>query len=225
MSLKNFLPHLQAHLLPRLKASFQKNSGCNIADGSSLAALHEPQQDDASFVSIQHSRIYSHKVMRIRYTTYDVRRAEDVVRLQGGKTNVMACRPDFDGTGHPFIYGRVLGIYHVNAILACNRSRLEAERLDFLWIRWYRLEANEDFGDAPLLSFLDVTDDSAFGFLNPEDVVRGSHIIPRFSLGTVVDEVGLSQKACDGNDYLSYYVNRQVLTNFAYASPDCFQVP
>lgn len=52
-------------------------------------------------------------------------------------------------------------------------------------------------------------DDCAFGFLDPADVVRGCHMIPRFALGKVyADSRGMSFSVGDSSDWKQYYIGR-----------------
>jgi hypothetical protein len=56
--------------------------------------------------------------MRINYTTYDVRRSQDIINTTTSRHDVMVLADPGDHTAasHPFRYARVLGVYHVNVI-------------------------------------------------------------------------------------------------------------
>lgn len=149
--------------------------------------------------------------MRVRYTTYDLRREEDLIRSHGAKSNIMIINPEcFHRHGeqvHPFRYGRVLGIYHANAIyVGPGNSDFRPRRLHFLWVRWYRVERQAN--GYTIVSFPDVSDPAAFGFLDPCDILRGCFIIPRFSEGKKGDKKGKSARVQDCEDYTSYVVNQ-----------------
>ena len=58
---------LKAHLLTRLPGRE------DFANG------HEPTMDEVASVRIAHDRMYAHKVMRINYDTYDMRRDQDSI--------------------------------------------------------------------------------------------------------------------------------------------------
>lgn len=64
-------------------------------------------------------RIYCHNIARINYTTYDVCQAQDVINPRTEHCNIMVLRHDNNvvHASHKFIYGKVLGIYHVNIIV------------------------------------------------------------------------------------------------------------
>lgn len=57
--------------------------------------------------------------------------------------------------------------------------------------------------------FPPVASDGAFDFVDPDDVLRGSHIIPAFKLGKHhQDQVGLSRCAGDSQDWGCYSIDR-----------------
>jgi hypothetical protein len=51
-------------------------------------------------------------------------------------------------------------------------------------------------------------EDGSFGFLDPNDVLRGCHIFPAFAKGKRETNVNVSRCAKDAKDYLLYYVGR-----------------
>lgn len=54
-----------------------------------------------------------------------------------------------------------------------------------------------------------VTETGSFGFLDPADILRQSHMISDFSHGKIhLDGVGISQLSRDSEDDVMYYVNR-----------------
>ena len=160
--------------------------------------------------------MFQHLEIHFNYTTYDVRRASDVIRpSKPERANIMVLAPQ-DSVLHPanpeiakshFIYARVLGVYHVQAIYEGPGSPgYSPGRFDFLWVRWYEL------GDEPpyslrSLTFLPCLAMSTFDFVDPEDVVRAAHIVPAFCDGKR-NEASWSPIAGDGNDWCRYYVGR-----------------
>ena len=62
--------------------------------------------------------IYRHQLMRFNYTTYDVRRGQDVINPSTPHCNILLLANKDKGThpesDHPFLYARVLRIYHAN---------------------------------------------------------------------------------------------------------------
>ena len=218
---QNFLPKLQAHLLPRVQQMLQ----CEVELQSSPYAQSSrsvgiPSQNDKPIVLIKNYQIYSHRLFRINYTTYDVRRAQDVINPRTPHHNIMLLAQsgsdeDHDANHHPFLYARVLGIYHANVVyVGPGMLDYNTRRFDFLWVRWYqKLETRDPMGfktyHLDQLSFPPMANEDAFGFVDPADVLRSCHIIPRFAKGRrYSDGVGLSKCARDSNDWKFYYVGR-----------------
>jgi hypothetical protein len=117
-------------------------------------------------------------------------------------------------SNHPFLYARVLGIYHANVIYTAGGD-YTPRRMEFLWVRWFKYDQVRSIGWADLkldpLGFPPMAAEGAFGFVDPEDVLRGCHVLPAFSKGRArADGVGLSTLAQDAKDWSRYYVNRCV---------------
>jgi hypothetical protein len=173
-----------------------------------------PADHDWLTVLLRHDRIYKHNIMRVNYTTYDVRRAQDVIHPASSHCNVMVLNPNAgDSAGHPFWYARVLGIYHANIVYTgLGTVDYLPRRLEFLWVRWYHadnLSVSWATGSLDRVRFPPMSDEDSFGFLNPADVLRGCHVIPAFARGKARhDGLGISRCACDSKDWQAYYVNR-----------------
>lgn len=113
--------------------------------------------------------------------------------------------------GQKFIFARVLGIFHAN-IVHGESMHYRPRRIEFLWVRWFQsLEAPAGWENRQLdlLSFPLIDTCEAFGFLDPANIVRACHIIPRLALGKKnEDGRGVSYHAKDAEDWRMYYVNR-----------------
>ena len=145
--------------------------------------------DDRSHVNIQGSTLYQHKTLKLRYTTYDMQSGEDKIYRR--------LHPDImvlsDGDEHPYLYGRVLHIFHanvgnsaVNSILTGGNS---TARLEMVWVRWFRViepgpEGPKGFHTLryPSVSFCKADEPDAFGLIHPDEIIRAVHLIPRFKL-------------------------------------------
>jgi hypothetical protein len=116
--------------------------------------------------------------------------------------------------GHPFYYGRVIGIYHANVLYRGS----PAGAMDFLHVRW--LGIDWDYPTAkrlPRVGFFDwdLEPHQAFGFVDPRNVVRGVHLIPAFAAGTTSTLLPKPSIARRNNgptvdideDWSYYYVN------------------
>jgi hypothetical protein len=221
---QDFVPKLKDHVLPRIKQLLRREASASDEDLSpqkpGLSTLQCPNADrDAIF--FKSDRMYSHHLARFNYTTYDVRRSQDVINPGTSHCNVMllANNSDCDGDEsvfHPFLYAHVLGIYHVNVIFTGEGSLdYAARRVEFLWVRWFEYDGNKsvDWTDLNLdsIRFPPMADSEAFGFVDPKNVLRGCHIIPAFSGGKArADGIGLSRLARDAQDWSRYRVNRCV---------------
>lgn len=169
-------------------------------------------------ILFKNDRIYEHKLMRINYTTYNIRRSQDMVNASTPHRDVLVLADSSDdpdsSSSHPFRYARVLGIYHANIVyVGPGMLNYQPHRLEFLWVRWY--EAVEtvctgwDVQRLDRIQFVSIADEGAFGFINPSDVLRGCHIVPAFASGKRhTDGKGLSSCAHDASDWVTYYVNR-----------------
>lgn len=180
--------------------------------------IHNPE--DVNRLFFKNDRLYKHRILRINYTSYDVQRAQDVINPNTSHKDILVIRDDSEdpeGEADPessfrYLYARVLGIYHVNAVYTGPGSwDHQPRRLEFLWVRWFRpTEFAGGWSSRRLdcINFYPVDHDFAFGFLDPEDVIRACHLIPRMAIGKVHAGPGLSGLARDQSDWQYYYVNR-----------------
>jgi hypothetical protein len=133
-------------------------------------------------------------------------------------------------SSHPYRYARVIGIFHVNVTHRADdhSSWSDQQRFEVLWVRWFELDTERRHGGwstsrLPALTFVEDDDRSglsAFGFVDPKDVIRGVHIIPSFvsddmwsdatllpSLARIHSENLKSVEDRRSVDYAIYYVN------------------
>jgi hypothetical protein len=204
--------------LPRLKAILDAERKAQTHLGSSLETEIIQRNDlELAGIHFKGDRMYSHNILRVNYTTYDVRRSQDVINPNTDHKDIMVLSAqDPDSSHHEFDYARVIGIFHVNVIytgpgMVDYRSR----RLDFLWVRWFEnlddVPASKGWETAQLdtLRFLPMSDDDAFGFLDPSQVLRASHLIQSFMADRRhMDGRGISECAQNTQDWHQYLVNR-----------------
>ena len=162
-------------------------------------------------VVVKGGHIYQHQLFRINYTTYDVHRGQDTINPRTDHCDIMLLAP-LD-SAHPFLYARVLGIFHMNIIYTGSGSKdYLPRRLDFLWVHWFEVvdvPAGWEHAALDSLRFIPMSQDDAYGFVDPAHVLRGCHLIPAFAGGRMhPDGVLVSQNARDGADWKGYYVNR-----------------
>jgi hypothetical protein len=173
------------------------------------------QEQDSKSVFFKDDRMYSHCFFRLNYTTYDVRREQDVIHPTSSHRDIVLLATSGDHcTNHQFLYARVLGVYHVNVIYTgAGMLDYRPRRLDFLWVRWFEYVGDKSvsWADCTLDSvrFPPMASEGAFGFVDPDDVLRSCHIVSAFESGQVhSDNVGLSRCADDSHDWRFYHVNR-----------------
>lgn len=212
---QDFVPKLKEHILPRIQDMLRREAALNPDAYAGQSSTRDygtkfPARDSIFF---KNDRMYHHPLAKLNYTTYDVRRAQDVIHYGTSHCDVMLLANTGD-SDHPFLYARVIGIYHVNVIYT-GEGMLDynARRVDFLWVRWFSYDDGRSirWEDLKLDSvhFPPMAMEGAFGFADPRDVLRGCHIVPAFARGKVhSDEVGLSRCVGDAHDWRHYYVNR-----------------
>ena len=174
---QGFLNALEGHLLARIMGDELGQS-----ESSPLECRH---------LKIKDNLLFSHKVLRINYTTYDMRRGQDSLNPRNHCDFMALAPPSSAGSAsaHPFVYGRILGIFHAYVRYARPESRPQDgyRQVDFLWVRWFRLDdtfgAGWDSRRHHRLEFLPSSTPDAFGFMDPADVLRSVHAIPAFACG------------------------------------------
>ncbi|KAJ3549639.1 hypothetical protein NMY22_g803 [Coprinellus aureogranulatus] len=175
-----FIPNLKWHLFPRL------------LEDLGYPVRNAIPGDQWVHVTFKDDRIFSHKMLRMNFTTYDVRRAQDVIHIETPQCNVMLLNNRYNsGTRsveHPYLYGKVLGVFHadvsyVGYLPGGNSPTPAYRRIDFVWVNWYNfIESKTEFSLDRLASF-PANWEGGLAFIDPSDIIRGVHLIPQFSLG------------------------------------------
>jgi hypothetical protein len=162
-------------------------------------------------IAILRETLYRHKVCRINYTSYDLRRSQDSINPRT-HADIMLLDPNGDAN-HPFWFARVIGIFHVNVSF-----RGKVTLMHLLWVRWfgtdYKYKSGFKHRRLPRIGFLA---NEAMGFVNPDDVIRAAHIIPAFAHGrsdAYLDGPSIaripeaeSRDEDDDQDWVYYYVD------------------
>ncbi|KAH6907235.1 hypothetical protein BKA70DRAFT_1428201 [Coprinopsis sp. MPI-PUGE-AT-0042] len=196
-ALYDFIPKLKKHLLPRL---------LHLVAPSLYPATRGEQ--------ITGDRWDNEITMRVKYTTYDVRRDEDIIRLQS-KPNVMVLETQShvadQSADDPYRYAQVIGIYHADVMfvgeLRDGTRNYHSHRIDFLWVRWFKHASPRGALRLQQLQFEDLQSPNAFGFLDPAEVVRGVHLIPCFASGQAKPTKSICS-ASERPEWNIYYLNR-----------------
>jgi len=87
--------------------------------------------------------------------------------------------------------------------------------MDVLWVRWYKIDETHRAGWKVKRLYrikpIPALEDGAFGFLDPNDIIHGSHLIPGFALGlrptSPSDPASLWDPEKESN-WKTYYVNQ-----------------
>ncbi|KAG2110219.1 uncharacterized protein F5147DRAFT_772486 [Suillus discolor] len=100
-AIKDFLPCLKTHILDHLDA------------GTPGSPAKDPTHADNHHNSIlfKHNRIYHHNLTQFNFTSYDVRRSQDVINPKTPHCNIMLLQhdPDDDNLDGNYCYAKVLG--------------------------------------------------------------------------------------------------------------------
>ncbi|KZP03324.1 hypothetical protein FIBSPDRAFT_1055351 [Athelia psychrophila] len=203
-ALKDFLPRLKGHLLSRL---LQRPY---TGDEDEFTA------DQLRQVCFKNNRLYRHKVIRVNYTTYDVRRAQDSLNPRT-HADFMVLGHDEGLDAYPYWFGRIVGVFHAEVLHTGDQSTsAEPQRMEFLWVRWFLRDTTHKSGSkAKRLCRIAFDDDEdyAFGFLDPKEIIRAVHLIPAFAHGRSGDALGPSlirHPREKDEDWNFYYVSRWV---------------
>lgn len=156
--------------------------------------------------------MYFHKLMRVNYTTYDVRRGQDSLSSRK-RSDVMTLARD-EANPHPFDYARIIGIFHVEVAHPSFNDDYRGHHLEILWVRRFRVDHSYSAGFKKKrmhrVAFLGSDDPDSFGFLHPDEVIRGAHLIPAFHHGGTSDYLtgkSLARNEDESDDYKYFYVN------------------
>ncbi|KAG2046937.1 hypothetical protein BDR06DRAFT_1014331 [Suillus hirtellus] len=214
---KNFIPKLKDHILYRLKKLDVSHCDRTFSD------------KERNSVIIPNNTVYSVKTMQVHYTTYDMRREYDTINPRTS-ADLMVLSGE-TSPSHPYWYARVLGIYHMETWLkGLGVGRPEKQHLEVLHVRWLAPLISSDYQSGmqcaclPKLAFVEESDYDAFGFLDPGQVVRGSHLIPAFISGRGVTSLrhgkSLAQAKDELDDWEEYYVgifvDRDMFLRYTY---------
>ncbi|KAG2743054.1 hypothetical protein P692DRAFT_20878962 [Suillus brevipes Sb2] len=201
----DFLPRLKDHITSRLRE-------------------HDYDSDEISFTPAERSRvifindrIYRHKVLRVNYTSYDLRRAQDSLNPRTHADIMVLSHEDDDVDAHPYWYARIIGVFHAFVIFndtAVGTSSHEQKQIDFVWVRWFGRDLEHRAGwrakRLHRVGFIPHSDPGAFRFIDLKQIIRGIHMIPAFTKGHTTDLLPPSivcHPSENDEDWIYYYVN------------------
>ena len=90
--------------------------------------------------------------------------------------------------------------------------------MEFLWVRWFGVEPGRyrhgfHLAHLPKIGFVESSDEFAFSFLDPGQVIRGAHIMPAFSEGRTSTLLPATKSVAqvlspdEMDDWVNFYVN------------------
>ncbi|KAJ6556218.1 hypothetical protein B0H19DRAFT_1152200, partial [Mycena capillaripes] len=199
---KDFLPKLKSHLLGRL---------LDVPYDGEEATYSLQELADVNIIG---ERLYTHKVLRVNHTTYDVRRDQDTLNPRTHPDFMVLAHEDEDeATAHPYWYGRIIAIFHVAVrhVGEHSKNRTKIHRMEFVWVRWFGRDMTHpggwQFKRPHRLGFVDASepDSGAFGFLDPKEIICAAHLIPAFHYGWTSQLLGPSvARMFDGDNDEDY---------------------
>ncbi len=149
---------------------------------------------DCDTIILDQGRLYEHRTIQFRSTTYDARRMEETANPCTHADIIVLAHEDRSEAkpAFPYWHARIVGIYHVmvqqKAQGAIGLS--DPKRMDVLLIRWFGLDSVDGHSGwhaqrMHSVGFLPDTDalGLAFGFLDPIEVIWMVHLIPDFLSG------------------------------------------
>jgi hypothetical protein len=177
MITQNFPRRLLDHLLARIQGLPYSGDEHDFTDS------------DRDAIILNCNRIYEHKTIRFRSTTYDAQRMEESANPRT-HPDIMVLSHEDDESAFPYWHARIIGIYHfmVRQRIPGTPELTPPSRMDVLFVRWFGMDSDDGqsgWGAKRMhrIGFLpdDDSQGPAFGFLDPNVVIRMVHLIPVFS--------------------------------------------
>ena len=157
---------------------------------------------------ILEDKLYFHNTVAINYTTYDGRRESETLNPRT-HANIMTLS---QGDVHPYEYSRILGIFRVKVLHASLGSK--TQEVDILWVRHYEFDEKYRAGWKARrfyrVHFVKSTSEDAFGFLDPQHVLRATHLLPGFRYGrtqALLPKSVARWKCEEDEDWAYFHVN------------------
>ncbi|KJA15203.1 hypothetical protein HYPSUDRAFT_194556 [Hypholoma sublateritium FD-334 SS-4] len=137
---------------------------------------------------------------------------------------------------HPFEYARIIGVFHVDVVLNIPGATKEPESYQVIWVRRYRIDptyrAGFEHKRLYRLEFIPSSEDDAFGFLDPDEIIRGSHLIPGFHYGSTEDLLKGNTVAREEGElddwrylYVNFFVDRDMYMRYAGGGVGHYSIP
>ncbi|KAF7323811.1 hypothetical protein MKEN_00602400 [Mycena kentingensis (nom. inval.)] len=182
------------------------------------AAADQPEErdytsDELLAIHFDRERVWTHSTLQVNYTTYDLQRDQDTINTRT-RPNIMFLSTDEEDR-HPYQYAEVIAIGHARVKIPAMPTH---KRMEFLYVRFYeRVRSHRCIPEAermPKLRYADYKAGDAFGFIDPDNIIRGVHIVPAFASGQTKDllpPLDIRPPSANDEDWRFYYVNGFVL--------------
>jgi hypothetical protein len=130
----------------------------------------------------------------------------------------MVKSPETGPNAQPYWYARVIGIFHAVVSSSHPGVKKSRGRMEFLWVRWFGVEPGRyrhgfHLARLPKIGFVVSSDEYAFTFLDPGQVIRGALITPAFSEGRTSTLLPAAKSVArvlspdEKDDWVNFYVN------------------
>ncbi len=125
---------------------------------------------------------------------YDLRRAQDTLNpkmhadfMTLSHKDEQECEIKF-----PYWFGWIVGIFHAVVVyIGPGSCSVDPQHMEFLFVHWFGRDLGHRGGwktrRPHRIGFVDSKDNDAFGFLDPQEVIRGVHLILAFHYGRTRD--------------------------------------
>ena len=169
---------------------------------------------DREHINIMSNTLYQHKTLHLSHTGYDMQENTELIH-QRRYPGIMVLSDDEE---HPYLYGQVLGLFHIKVKNSgpCTLLHNGTEALlPILWICWFKLDtAQEQPGfhslRYPSVSYCKSDEPDAFGLIHPDEIIRPIHLIPRFKFGHTSEYLGghsAGRPEGEDNDWKHFSIN------------------
>ncbi|KAI0320984.1 hypothetical protein OF83DRAFT_446072 [Amylostereum chailletii] len=209
-AVEGFVKNLQDHLLGRL---LDKSFDGDTVDYS---------DEDRDTVKIRNGRLFVHQTLRVNYMSYDVRRGQDSINPDSrADVMVLASKADAEATGHPYWYARIVRVFSMSVRHDDPTAKTrDWQTMDVCFVRWFKFNTKVRSGwkakRLPCISFVthDDAECPAFGFIDPDQIIRATHLIPGYKHGPTLDLLPAPSLARhereEDTDWARFYVGMQV---------------
>ncbi|KAI0738551.1 hypothetical protein C8Q80DRAFT_1124699 [Daedaleopsis nitida] len=134
--------------------------------------------------------------------------------------DVMLLASGPDAADHPYWYARILDLFHADVRYhgpGSTRATQKWQHIEFAWVCWFKRDREYLCGfmhrRLPRIRFMNDTDtEYPFGFIDPDNIIRASFLMPAFAQGRTDEYLGPSKLARrmrynhDDEDWTAYYV-------------------